>query len=63
VDYTILPFPCERHVPRGLADRMYMERSIFHFFEGALASPPNGPSPASSSFMNVGETERQRQQE
>ena len=40
-DYTLVPFPCERHVPRGVSDRMYMERRIFHFFQAALAAPPN----------------------
>ena len=44
-DYTLVPFPCERHVPRGVSDRMYMERRIFHFFQAALAMPPAPLSP------------------
>jgi dipeptidyl-peptidase-4 len=44
VDYSLLPFPSERHVPRSFADRMYMERCIFSFLREALAPP--APSPA-----------------
>lgn len=38
VDYTLLPFPGERHVLRSVAHRMFMERSIFDFFQRALAT-------------------------
>lgn len=34
--YVFMPFPDERHVPRGATDRMYMERSMQAFFEANL---------------------------
>jgi len=42
-DHTLLPFPRERHMPRGTADRMYMERAIFQFFRAALKLGPEPP--------------------
>ena len=39
--YVFMPFPDERHVPRGAADRMYMERSMQAFFEANLCG--DGP--------------------
>ena len=30
-DYELLLFPKERHMPRGLEDRVYMEQRIFDF--------------------------------
>jgi dipeptidyl-peptidase-4 len=32
-DYELLVFPDERHMPRGLRDRMYMEERICDFLE------------------------------
>ncbi len=34
--YELLLFPDERHMPRSLADRVYMEERISEFFEGNL---------------------------
>ena len=31
-DYELLMFPDERHMPRALADRVYMEERVFDFF-------------------------------
>ncbi|HWN71997.1 MAG TPA: prolyl oligopeptidase family serine peptidase, partial [Haliangium sp.] len=31
-DYRLLLFPNERHVPRGMADRVYMEEQVRDFF-------------------------------
>ena len=36
IDYDILFFPNERHMPRGLQNRIYMERRIATFFEQKL---------------------------
>ena len=35
-DYELLMFPDERHMPRALADRVYMEERVFDFFEEHL---------------------------
>ena len=35
-EYALLPFPFERHEPRGWAERMYLERSVLEFIEAAL---------------------------
>jgi dipeptidyl-peptidase 4 len=35
-DYELLLFPNERHQPRGVKDRIYMEKRIFRFFWDAL---------------------------
>jgi dipeptidyl-peptidase-4 len=35
-DYELLLFPDERHVPRSVADRAYMERRVAEFFAAAL---------------------------
>ena len=35
--YQLLAFPDERHVPRGIPDRIYMEESIRDFFVAALS--------------------------
>ena len=35
--YELLLFPDERHMPRGEADRVYMEEQILGFLESALA--------------------------
>lgn len=37
VRYDLLIFPGERHMPRGLQDRIYMEKRILRFFGEALA--------------------------
>ena len=34
--YELLLFPDERHVPRGLADKTFMEQRIASFFERCL---------------------------
>ena len=34
--YELLLFPDERHMPRGLKDRTYMEQRIFAFLADAL---------------------------
>jgi len=35
-DYQLLLFPDERHMPRGLADRVYLEERIAGFFKRSL---------------------------
>ena len=35
-DYELLMFPDERHMPRALADRVYMEERVFDFFDAHL---------------------------
>ncbi|WP_428261129.1 DPP IV N-terminal domain-containing protein [Haliangium sp.] len=35
-DYDLLLFPDERHLPRGLADRVYMEEQVRDFFRNHL---------------------------
>ncbi len=35
-DYELLMFPDERHMPRALADRVYMEERVFDFFDDHL---------------------------
>lgn len=35
-EYELLVFPDERHMPRGLKDRMYMEERIFEFLDRNL---------------------------
>jgi dipeptidyl-peptidase 4 len=37
--YDLLLFPDERHMPRGRADRIYLEERIRDFFVAALAAP------------------------
>ncbi|MGH9296684.1 MAG: alpha/beta hydrolase family protein, partial [Acidimicrobiales bacterium] len=34
--YQLLLFPSERHLPRRLADRSYMEEQVIGFLQGAL---------------------------
>jgi len=34
--YELLLFPDERHVPRGLKDKIFMEQRIASFFERCL---------------------------
>ncbi|ACO70296.1 predicted protein, partial [Micromonas commoda] len=46
--YVFMPFPNERHVPRGAADRMYMERSMQAFFEANLIQVDGGRRGAKS---------------
>ena len=36
IDYDLIVFPNERHMPRGEADRVYMERKITAFFRENL---------------------------
>lgn len=36
IDYDLLLFPSERHMPRGLQDRIYMEKRIAAFFDQNL---------------------------
>ena len=36
IDYDLVVFPNERHMPRGEADRVYMERKITAFFRENL---------------------------
>mmetsp|Transcript_49752 Transcript_49752/g.158917 ORF Transcript_49752/g.158917 Transcript_49752/m.158917 type:complete len:564 (-) Transcript_49752:79-1770(-) len=36
--YELLMFPEERHMPRGLKDRTYMERRIYDFLDNCLAT-------------------------
>ena len=35
-DYDLVLFPNERHMPRSLADRIFLEEKIFRFFEKEL---------------------------
>jgi dipeptidyl-peptidase-4 len=37
--YELLLFPDERHMPRSLADRIFMEEEIYTFLSTHLASP------------------------
>ena len=37
VDYDLVMFPDERHMPRGLANRLFMEEKIFRFLSRELA--------------------------
>lgn len=46
--YVFMPFPNERHVPRGATDRMYMERSMQAFFEANLLQVDGGRRGAKS---------------
>ena len=38
-EYELLVFPDERHMPRGLRDRTYMEERVAAFLRGALLAP------------------------
>ena len=35
-EYELLAFPDERHLPRGVADRVYMEQRVMSFIERSL---------------------------
>ena len=35
-EYELLAFPDERHLPRGVADRVYMEQRVMRFIERSL---------------------------
>ena len=41
-NYELLLFPDERHLPRRLADRVYMEEQIMAFFKRELGVPGPG---------------------
>ncbi|VEU35757.1 unnamed protein product [Pseudo-nitzschia multistriata] len=43
-DYDLLLFPDERHSPRRLRDRIYMEQRISDYFLKHLSAPPAGHS-------------------
>eukprot|EP00535_Pseudo-nitzschia_heimii_P009667 CAMPEP_0197190896 /NCGR_PEP_ID=MMETSP1423-20130617/22447_1 /TAXON_ID=476441 /ORGANISM="Pseudo-nitzschia heimii, Strain UNC1101" /LENGTH=1123 /DNA_ID=CAMNT_0042643379 /DNA_START=468 /DNA_END=3839 /DNA_ORIENTATION=- len=44
-DYDLLLFPDERHSPRRLRDRIYMEQRISDYFLKYLSTPPGGSVP------------------
>jgi dipeptidyl-peptidase-4 len=46
-DYQLLLFPEERHAPRRLADKVYMEERIIRFFDSALHLTAGSPLPLS----------------
>lgn len=45
-DYDLLLFPDERHSPRRLRDRIYMEQRISDYFLKHLSTPTAGSGPA-----------------
>ena len=52
-DYDLLIFPDERHSPRRLRDRIYMEQRISDYFVRHLGSPVGNINGAGLSFRSV----------
>lgn len=52
VDYSLMQFPEERHYPRSTANRLFMEHSIFNFFQEVLAPSSSSSSSAAAAFTS-----------
>jgi dipeptidyl-peptidase-4 len=57
-DYVLLPFPAERHIPKYLDDRAFLERRMFDFLEmNAGRRPPGGRAAGAEGGREAGEEE------
>jgi len=57
-DYVLLPFPAERHNPKYLDDRAFLERRMFDFLEmNAGRRPPGGRAAGAEGGREAGEEE------
>ena len=55
--YDLILFPCERHAPHKLQDRIYMEDRIYSFFIDSLQkNNSNSNSNSNSNVFNVDTT-------